>query len=249
MKTFWDDIAEIESLSEARLAREYLIPFIKKYISPQEPLVLSVGCGVGADCDALIEAGISCYGIDIGSRTRFWNERKNRNRLVIADALRLPFPSNLFDLTYSFGVIEHIGTIGIDITKLTPDFHEKRQEFAASLTRVTKMGGGIIVSCPNRAFPIDFQHAGSFGIRFHSPNEPYLFSFADIEKLFIQGCGCKSIYPLQLKGFFGFSWASSLPKKVLVPFAKIYLSLLSSEPFLSIRRSFLNPYTLCLIKR
>ncbi len=61
-------------------------------------------------------------------------------RWVIADALRAPFPDNVFDVVFSNSVVEHLGTTAA------------QQQFAREISR---MGSVYWVQTPNRWFPME----------------------------------------------------------------------------------------------
>ncbi len=66
--------------------------------------------------------------------------RDDRFEWVLADARRLPFRDNAFDLTFSNSVVEHIPG------------HENRRAFAAETVRVSN---GYYVQTPYRWFPVE----------------------------------------------------------------------------------------------
>ena len=86
-----------------------------------------------------------------------------RDRLVVADGLKLPFPDGFFDAVISSGVLEHVGVFerggpGIYEVSPLPDRDERRSAFLAGLVRVLAPGGTLYLDFPNGAFPIDFWH-------------------------------------------------------------------------------------------
>lgn len=56
----------------------------------------------------------------------------------VADAADWPFKDNLFDVSVSFSTIEHI-----------PDENKRKNAFS-EITRVTKRGGWVIITVPNK---------------------------------------------------------------------------------------------------
>ena len=150
--------------------------------------VLDCGCGNGVSVDVLVEYGFDARGIDLSSLRKWqWRERKHRDRLAVASALRLPFDDGAFDNVISSGVIEHIGVAeeGGEAYRVQPlpDRDEQRTAYVAELLRVTRPGGSVYVDCPNGAFPIDFWH-GSIGgrARFHRISEGFLPTVREIER-------------------------------------------------------------------
>jgi len=105
----------------------YLSQQLDKTLSPR---ILDAGCGVGKSVTALVNAGFDAYGIDLPNLCPFWAAAKNnRDRFVQASATRLPFADDYFDFVYSFGVIEHIGTV-IGHCTLAPDYQQQRDQYA-----------------------------------------------------------------------------------------------------------------------
>lgn len=95
--------------------------------------VLDVGCGTGLSMDYFRERGAIVKGIDITfSSIRY--VREIGLFAVQADARKLPYKDNSFDIVYSIGVIEH--------------FHET-QSALEEQARVCKPGGIVIAVVPN----------------------------------------------------------------------------------------------------
>jgi ubiquinone/menaquinone biosynthesis C-methylase UbiE len=74
--------------------------------------LLEVGCGMGTDLLQFARGGANCTGIDLTprsielSRLHFALYRQ-RARFLLADAERLPFDDDTFDVVYSNGVLHH----------------------------------------------------------------------------------------------------------------------------------------------
>jgi SAM-dependent methyltransferase len=246
---FMGQYVEREEAGERRLAREFLLPLTRQ-LAGQGPLrrVLSVGCGSGEDLELLRGAGLDTCGVDSGGRTLRWGDKeRSPDRYFMADALQLPFTDGEFDLAYSLGVIEHVGTVG-DSLELAADAGELRRRFAASVARVVRPGGWIFISCPNRTFLFDFAHgAGRFGFRFHGPGD-FLLSYGDVKRLFIDHAGCQSIRPLSMKGYLDLAQAAAgggMLMRMAAPLFGLYLHALPRPLYTSP----LYPAVLALIKR
>ena len=93
---------------------------------------------------------------------------------------------------------------------------KKRNAFLKSINKALKPNGELILSSPNRNFPLDFQHNHNFlkalkfldgtyiSLHLHSPFNKFLESYSSIEKHF-QSIGDCQIIPMDLDDFFGFS--------------------------------------------
>jgi len=239
-----------EEAGERRLAREFLLPLIQRLGAGGGTLeqVLSVGCGSGEDLEVLRGAGLDAWGVDSGGRTLRWGDKgRDPARYFMADALRLPFADGVFDMAYSLGVIEHVGTVG-DSLELAADAGERRRAYAASVVRVVRPGGWIFISCPNRTFPFDFAHgAGRLGFRMHGPGD-FLLSYGDVKRLFIDHAGCRSIRPLPMRGYLDLSAAAAGGgplMRMAAPLFGLYLKALPRPLYTSP----LYPAVLALIER
>ncbi len=63
---------------------------------------------------------------------------RSRIRIEVADATALPFPDEYFDIAFSFSTLEHI-----------PE-KQKRKKAFSEISRVTKKGGYVIITVPNK---------------------------------------------------------------------------------------------------
>ena len=230
----------------------------------REPVwkVLDVGCGVGKTATALARAGFEAFGVDLPSLTRFWAAAKNApDRFLAASGTSLPFSDDTFDLVYSFGVIEHVGTT-LGHCTLAADYQRQRQAYAHEIVRVTKPGGRILIACPNKSFPIDIQHgpgdaagrAGRVrtfvfdktGMNVHKTWGRYhLVSYAELKKLFVDGSEGRELVALPLKNYFQFGRFKSGFLKPFGSLAEFWVNHMPAR----VRRSFLNPYVMAQIRK
>lgn len=232
IETTTDDYADEQQAHWRRFYDDFLQPWLAHEHAAR---VLEIGCGVGMGIRFAREQGIDAYGIDLPCLAPYWAQAGNDpGAFFLAEGARLPFPDDYFDALYCLGVIEHVGTLVGHYT-LADDYREQRVAFARELLRVTKPGGRLLVTCPNRRFPIDIHHeptddatpAGTmrfrrwfydrFGMTLHWPfGTHHLFSLGDLRRLFVRECGAESAAALPLRHYFAFHRMGSLPGVRLV---------------------------------
>lgn len=254
-----DDYAEEQHHCGEAVVEQYLSKLLDK---ASRPRILDVGCGVGKSVRALQEAGFDAYGVDLPNLAPFWAGAQNRrDHFVEASATCLPFVDNSFDFVYSFGVIEHIGTINGHCT-LAPDYQRQRGEFAREILRVTKPGGRILVACPNKSFPIDVQHGPGDQVQQAGPVRSYIFektgmnlhktwgryhllSYGEVKRLFAVENGNRRITPLPLRNYFQFGRFKAGFLKPFGSLAELWVNHMPERA----RGSFLNPYVMAEIRK
>ncbi len=97
--------------------------------------ILDLGCGNGRLLEIFKDKKIDYWGVD--SSENLINIAKNRYpkaRFQVANALKLPFPSNFFDKVYSIAVLHHIPS------------EEFRAKFMEEIKRVLKPKGLLILT-------------------------------------------------------------------------------------------------------
>lgn len=172
-----------EAGAESRV--HYYLPLLP----PAPARILDCGTGNGMSVDLLSAAGYEAWGVDSSQLRKWqWRERQHPERLVVADALRLPFADHFFDVVIASGVLEHIGVAeGRDPeyhVRPLPDRDEQRIQFLHELLRATDPSGAIFLDFPNAWFPIDFWHGTTPGsARFHTPWEGFLPSLTYMKRL------------------------------------------------------------------
>ncbi len=254
-----EDYAEEQHHCGAVVAERYLRGLLNPELRPR---ILDVGCGVGRSVTALLDAGFDAYGIDLPNLAPFWAAAKNPiDRFIQASATRLPFADNSFDFVYSFGVIEHVGTVN-GFGTLAEDYRAQRAQYASEMLRVVKPEGRIVIACPNKSFPIDIQHGPSdplyqagklrswifakTGMNVHRTWGRYhLVSYAEIRELFANGNGGARITALPLRNYFQFG---RFKRGFLRPFqsaAELWINHMPERA----RQSFLNPYVMAEIRK
>lgn len=152
------------AISASDLGVEKRLKFIKEKVLIKDYSILDIGCGYGVYASALRNSSKLLVGIDI-NRDYLQKAKinsKNAN-FVLMDAETLAFKPNSFDLILMIEVLEHINN----------DEKALREAF-----RVTKPGGIIVLTVPNKFFPFE-THAikiGTkvFGLPFGIPLLPWL---------------------------------------------------------------------------
>ena len=94
--------------------------------------VLDIGCGTGAMSVQLARFG-KVISADFSPLALQFSRRRNLTRLCAADAMRLPFRDNAFDIVVALDILEHL-----------PNDQAALCEFQ----RVLKPGGRVIASVP-----------------------------------------------------------------------------------------------------
>jgi len=137
---------------------EHIYRYIFAASLAENKVVLDVACGTGYGAGFMAEKASKVVGADISleavdyAAERFCKD--NKAGFVCADAIRLPFVDNAFDIVVSFETIEHI---------------RQCRKFLAECRRVLKANGLLVCSTPNRrifspklAKPINTFHVKEF---------------------------------------------------------------------------------------
>ena len=129
-----------ELVEEHRYKKEWHIPEAAQFAHAKDLAVLEVGCGLGTDGAQFAKAGARYTGIDLtDAAVELAKRRFELSNLPgtfrVADAERLDFPDNSFDLVYSHGVLHH-----------TPDTAAAIRE----IHRVLRPGGKAVVMLYHR---------------------------------------------------------------------------------------------------
>lgn len=241
-----------EEQSNEALARDYLIPLFRRLWPRRSPAprILSLGCGTGMDVDLLCEAGFECVGIDCGNRPATWHRRRHRHNLLLANGKHLPFDDASFDGVFCGCVFPHVGVVG-DTFEVAPDYQEERRALAREMTRVLKREGRVLVSSPNRWFPLDIFHGrpdGRLRPRLNWPGNPFLLSVRDYRRLFAP-TGWSKATALPVQNYWGFvrSRHSLRGRLVGAPVRGVFW-LTSRTPLRSLRGSFVDPWIVLLLE-
>ncbi len=109
---YLDETGDFEAHTRARYALEPFIPEFAGFASARGLKVLEIGVGMGADYLQWLQAGARATGVDLSPISLEQARRRcelagYRPDLRLADAERLPFTDNTFDVAFSYGVLHH----------------------------------------------------------------------------------------------------------------------------------------------
>jgi SAM-dependent methyltransferase len=199
--------------------------------------------------------GFQCHGIDVGNRAKVWGRRTDPSAFTRAAVQRMPFRDAEFDFAFLNCVLPHVGVVG-DSQTVAQDYAEQRRLSVQEAIRVVRPGGHIMLSNPNRLCPLDLFHRKNERThwpRFHGWGEPFLQSFADHRRSFVQAGGCRAARLLPPGRFWGFNGNSKSSRyalgRVLQASIRAYLALLSQRFMTPLRSSPVNPWLVVLVDR
>ncbi len=134
--TLWSLDKEVvhKSISPSRDG-DHLVAFTKRYLKPDDGIVLEGGCGRGQYVAALSRAGFQTIGIDYAQETvKALNEHAPELDIRLGDVRSLPMQDGSVTGYWSIGVIEH--------------FWDGFDPLAIEMSRVIKDGGYLFCSFP-----------------------------------------------------------------------------------------------------
>jgi len=136
--------------------------------------VIEVGCGLGYFCQEMSRRGAVITGIDVGDKLiQIAKRRSPSGKFMVGSALDIPFRKNKYDITLCTEVIEHT---------------ENPAKAISELFRVTKPGGMIIITTPNKFYKPFFDLLSFFKIRLYQGNENWL-SINNLKKIIARNKG------------------------------------------------------------
>jgi ubiquinone/menaquinone biosynthesis C-methylase UbiE len=129
-----------ELVADHRYQKEWHIPQAAGFATSQGLKVLEIGCGLGTDGAQFAEAGADYTGVDLTDAAIELAQKRFElfnlsGKFQTADAEKLDFPDDSFDLVYSHGVLHH-----------TPDTDRAVRE----IYRVLRPGGRAVVMLYHR---------------------------------------------------------------------------------------------------
>jgi len=119
---------------------------------------LEAGCGNGLYAAQILNRfGVQIEAFDIEFE-RIQVAQRHIPHAIIAKGEALPYADNYFDVVFTNEVIEHV---------------EDDQLFAQEMVRVLKVGGRLVLFCPNRWYPVE-QHGHYWKGKYHFGNTPLI---------------------------------------------------------------------------
>lgn len=108
---FWDEHWEIGNNLRGELRntkKTFVLEITRKYLKPEDGVILEGGCGMAINVAALLNNGYKCIGVDYGRRTvNALNQHMPELDIRFGDVRKLPFSNDSFIGYWSWGVIEH----------------------------------------------------------------------------------------------------------------------------------------------
>ncbi len=108
------------------------VDFVKKYLR-RDGVFLDVGCGTGIALEQLRKKKINAMGVEV-SETSIKKCKDKKLITFLHNGVKIPFDNQYFDMVGSFNVLEHTDSPLV---------------FLEEQYRVLKIGGYLIISCPN----------------------------------------------------------------------------------------------------
>lgn len=155
-------------------------------------LFLDIGCGWGRWSFSAARKGYYVIGIDpsinaIRAASRVAKQLNIPGVFLVADARYLPFRSNLFDVVYSYSVLQH--------------FHKNNVKLALTdISRVIKSGGFSLIQMPNKYGTRNLYNQIKKGFKRKDIFDVSYWSTKELINVFEEKIGTTSI---QIDGFFG----------------------------------------------
>jgi len=142
-----------------RSGQERRLQMILAHADLHNACILEAGCGLGMYAHQFTHRFSSDMdAFDIESERVAQARQGAAPRAIVAAGEALPYPSNRFDVVFSNEVIEHVGDDRL---------------FAAEMVRVAKVGGLVMLFCPNRWYPFE-THGHYWRGQYHFGNTPLI---------------------------------------------------------------------------
>jgi SAM-dependent methyltransferase len=141
-----------------RSGQERRLQMMTAYADFRGAKVLEAGCGLGMYASQIrrrYAAQVDAFDIEAA---RAHKASLEVPRVLVAAGEALPYPANTFDVVYSNEVIEHV---------------QDDRQMMRELVRVTRMGGRVLIFCPNRGYPFE-THGHYWRGVYHFGNTPLI---------------------------------------------------------------------------
>lgn len=141
-----------------RSGQERRLQMILHQIDLHHKHILEFGAGLGLYADQFIQrynAKVDAFDIEF---ERVREGRGRVPRLIVAAGEGLPYPDHHFDVVFSNEVIEHVAD---------------DRAAAREMARVAKVGGYVMLFCPNRWYPFE-THGHYWRGEYHFGNTPLI---------------------------------------------------------------------------
>lgn len=178
-----------EYFDQVERRRHELEPFIAHYAafeSARGQRVLEIGVGLGTDFIRFARAGAEVVGVDLTERAvSLVRERLAVEGLEgdvhVADAERLPFESDTFDVVYSWGVLHH-----------TPD----QSAAIGEAVRMVKPGGRICLMLYARRSWVAFALWARYALLAGRPDRSLAWAISN----YMESTGTRGYTPREIRG-------------------------------------------------
>lgn len=133
-----------------RFGQERRLALVAQYVDLKGKRILDIGCGIGTYTAQFIRFSPWVYGIDVDWQ-RVRRGAATLPHLMVAEGESLPFPDGVFDVIFLHEVLEHVA--------------DDRRTVAEAF-RTTRVGGCLVIYCPNRLYPFE-THGIYWGGNYH----------------------------------------------------------------------------------
>lgn len=172
MMDTWDELAE-----EWNRLRQWPVESALQFANTWKPgRILDIGCGNGRNLMPFLKKGFDCIGIDSSKELiRIAKQKVPGAKLVVANAVKLPFPDKSMDYVICLAVLHH----------LKPKYHEKA---LSEIKRVLKPNGKAGIAVWNKLQPRFFWGKKEQMVPWKTNTKVveryyYFFNFWELKKL------------------------------------------------------------------
>lgn len=147
-------------MNRYEVAKRLSLVFNKLLSNIKGKTFLDAGCGIGLFSEAAWKKGALVTSLDVGPKLLMEVAKKCKSRRVIGNVAQMPFSDDTFDIVLATEILEH-----------TADPDKSFKE----LCRVTKPGGILIITMPNKVWKFSIYIAGILKIRPYHAYENWLW--------------------------------------------------------------------------